>query len=78
MEELVRESEEDTLNGLLEAGADNPLERLERKIRRRTRVMGKFPDGHSALRLVAARLRYLSGKNEDWNGKQQEPFDELN
>lgn len=33
---------------------NNPLERLMREIRRRTRVVGAFPDGHSALMLVAA------------------------
>ena len=31
------------------------------EIRRRTRVVGSFPDGRSALMLVAARLRYLAG-----------------
>ena len=41
---------------------NDPLERLDREIRRRTRVVGNFPDGQSALMLVAARLRYLSGK----------------
>jgi hypothetical protein len=38
----------------------NPLERLMREIRRRTRVVGAFPDGHSALMLVAARLRHVA------------------
>ena len=36
---------------------NNPLERIIREIRRRTRVVGAFPDGESALMLVAARLR---------------------
>ncbi len=40
---------------------NNPLERLNREIKRRTRVVGTFPDGESALMLVAARLRYVAG-----------------
>ena len=39
---------------------NNPLERMMREIRRRTRVVGAFPDGHSALMLVAARLRHIA------------------
>jgi transposase-like protein len=40
---------------------NNPLERLNLEIKRRTRVVGTFPDGESALMLVAARLRYVAG-----------------
>jgi len=40
---------------------NNPLERIMREIRRRTRVVGAFPDGESALMLVAARLRHIAG-----------------
>ena len=36
---------------------NNPLERINREIRRRTRVVENFPGGNSALMLVAARLR---------------------
>src|SRR5262249_8301654 len=36
---------------------NNVLERIMREIRRRTRVVGNFPDGQSAVMLVAARLR---------------------
>jgi len=39
---------------------NNPLERLNREIRRRTRVVGAFPDGQSALMLIAARLRHMT------------------
>ncbi len=40
---------------------NNPLERILREVRRRTRVVGAFPDGNSALMLVAARLRHIGG-----------------
>jgi transposase-like protein len=40
---------------------NNPLERIMREIRRRTRVVGVFPDGQSCLNLAAARLRYIAG-----------------
>ena len=39
---------------------NNPLERLNREIRRRTRVVGAFPDGQSALMLICARLRHMT------------------
>ncbi len=42
---------------------NNPMERLMREIRRRTRVVGSFPDGNSALMLVAARLRHVAGSH---------------
>jgi hypothetical protein len=42
---------------------NNPLERLPREVRRRTRAVGAFPDGKSALMLAAARLRHVAGKN---------------
>ena len=40
---------------------NSPLERILREIRRRTRVVGAFPDGQSALNLAAARLRHIAG-----------------
>ena len=39
---------------------NNMIERLNREIRRRTRVVGSFPDGRSALMLVCARIRYVT------------------
>ena len=39
---------------------NNPLERMMREIRRRTRVVGAFPDGQSAMMLSAARLRHMA------------------
>lgn len=47
---------------------NNPLERIMREIRRRTRVVGAFPDGNSALLLVCARLRHIAGKT--WGAKR--------
>jgi putative transposase len=60
---------------------NNMLERLMRELRRRTRVVGCFPDGESALMLVAARLRHVAGTKwgarrylemghlQDWHGE---------
>ena len=47
---------------------NNPLERIMREIRRRTRVVGAFPDGQSCLNLAAARLRYVAGSA--WSAKR--------
>jgi transposase-like protein len=40
---------------------NNSLECILRETRRRTRVVGAFPDGQSALNLAAARLRHIAG-----------------
>ena len=47
---------------------NNAIERLNREIRRRTRVVGTFPDGESALMLVCARLRHVV--NSQWGCKK--------
>ena len=47
---------------------DNAIERLNREIRRRTRVVGTFPDGKSALMLVTARLKYVA--ESEWGSRR--------
>lgn len=47
---------------------NNMIERLNREIRRRTRVVGSFPDGRSALMLVCARIRYVTGN--EWSNRR--------
>ncbi len=47
---------------------DDMIERLNREIRRRTRGVGTFPDGNSALMLVCVRLRHVAGTR--WGNKK--------
>ena len=47
---------------------NNVIERLNQKIRRRTRVVGSFPDGNSAIMLVYARLRHVA--STQWGNKK--------
>ncbi|MDN6783676.1 IS256 family transposase [Bifidobacterium mongoliense] len=47
---------------------NNMIERLNREIRRRTRVVGAFPDGRSALMLISARIRYVTAN--DWSTRR--------
>src|SRR5580658_7609288 len=54
---------------------NNPLERIIREIRRRTRVVGAFPDGHSALMLTAARLRHIASTK--WGKRRYLSMDAL-
>jgi putative transposase len=72
---IVREGIEETLSYMnfprefwRRIRTNNPLERIMREIRRRTRVVGNFPDGESALMLVAARLRHIASTT--WSTKQ--------
>ena len=48
--------------------ANNIIEWLNRDIRRRTRIVGSFPDGSSVLMLVCARLRHVAGTQ--WGNKK--------
>lgn len=66
--EKVRDGVEQTLRYMsyprehwLRIRTNNMLERVMREIRRRTNVVGCFPDGNSALMLAAARLRHIGG-----------------
>jgi len=47
---------------------NNMIERLNREIRRRTRVVGGFPDSNSALMLVCARIRYVTA--DTWSDRR--------
>lgn len=65
--QMVEESIEETLHYMNfprehwpSLRTNNPMERLIREVRRRTKVVGSFPDGNSALMLVAARLRHVT------------------
>jgi len=55
---------------------NNPLERLMREIRRRTKVVGAFPDGQSCLNLAAARLRHIAGTQ--WSTRRYMNMEPLN
>ena len=73
--QIVREGVAETLSYMgfptehwRQIRTNNPLERIMREIRRRTRVVGAFPDGRSALMLVAARLRHIAGTR--WGTKR--------
>jgi transposase-like protein len=55
--------------------SNNMLERIMKEIRRRTRVVGAFPDGRSALMLVGARLRHIAGTK--WGTRRYLDMDKL-
>lgn len=60
---------------------NNGTERIKHEIRRRTRVVGTFPNGNSALMLVTARLKYIAehewGKRRYLDMLKLEEMDEL-
>ena len=73
--EIVAKFVEDTLSCMdfppehrLKIRTNNGLERIMKEIRRRTRVVGSFSDGYSAMMLVGARLRHISATK--WGTRQ--------
>ena len=54
---------------------NNVTERVNREIKRRTKAIGAFPDGQSALMLVCARLRHVAAS--DWGTKRYLNMDHL-
>lgn len=54
---------------------NNTIERLNREIKRRTKAIGAFPDGQSALMLVCARLRHVA--DTQWGAKRYMNMDHL-
>jgi len=81
--ELVEDHIEETLtyysfpdSHWIKLKTNNPLERIMREIRRRTRVVGAFPDGKSCLNLAAARLRHIAGTQ--WSTRRYMNMDRLN
>ena len=54
---------------------NNAIERLNREIKRRTKAIGAFPDGQSALMLVCARLRHVAATN--WGSRRYMNMDHL-
>ena len=80
--ELVEENVDQTLtyyafpdSHWIKLRTNNPLERIMREIRRRTRVVGAFPDGQSCLNLAAARLRHIAGTQ--WSMRRYMNMDPL-
>ena len=60
----------------LKIKTNNPMEPLLKEARRRTKVVGAFPDGNSALMLVAARLRHVSSTH--WGTRKYMNMKRLN
>ena len=79
---FVRESVDQTLGYMsfprehwIRIRTNNPLERIMREVKRRTKVVGAFPDGHAALMLSSARLRHVAGTR--WGTRRYLDMDRL-
>ena len=80
--ELLEESGQETLTDYgfpdshwIKLRTNNPLERIMREIRRRTRVVRAFPDGKSCLNPAAARLCHIAGTQ--WSTRKDMNMDPL-
>ena len=78
----VRDSIQETLTYMsfpeehwMRIRTNNTLERINREIKRRTKAVGTFPDGESALMLVCARLRHIASSS--WGTKRYLNMDHL-
>ena len=54
---------------------NNTIERLNREIKHRTKAIGAFPDGQSALMLVCVRLRHVAATS--WGARRYMNMDHL-
>ena len=54
---------------------NNAIKRLNREIKRRTKAIGAFPDGQSALMLVYPRLCHVAGTS--WEARRYMNMDHL-
>lgn len=82
LKDLVRSSIEETLTYMdfptqhwTRIWTNNTIERLNREIKCRTKAIGAFSDGQSALILVCARLRHVAAIN--WGARRYMNMDHL-
>lgn len=80
--EMIRKSIDETLSYMefpeqhwKRIRTNNPMERVIKEIRRRTKVVGAFPDGESALALISARLRHIA--YSEWGSRMYLNIDDL-
>ena len=57
-----------TKDNRIKLRTNNMIERLNKEIRRCTRVVGGFPDSNSALMLVCAGIRYVTSRS--WSDRR--------
>ena len=76
LDRLVKASAQEIQNNTwTRLRTNNALERMNRKITKRTRVVGNFLDRRSALMLVSARLRHVAATR--WGSRRYLDMDKL-